>query len=458
MELKMKAHFSVSERCFLFFTFLAFFLEDPVGRPYYQFDPPTEILGNIFFRTLSSSLKLPGMTISPFEIFSYLLFFHFIFKYRISQFQKNWKTPAFYTAISLAVLMPMSLVYAAAAGAFFGELKTSFLIVQGRTFPLIGMWIYLGFELSKKKDLIFYFFNIIVICLGIKSVVAFYAYFFELQGISDTREYLIDHITSDFMTTAWVFLISSIIFMKGKTFWKSIYISICLIMLAPYIWNERRSATLGMIFFIGILFCLIKKDTYIKAWKFIAAGIACFLCFLAVTWNAQGALGSLARTLKSSADTTSDNSTQYRLIENFNLLSVVGSYPLTGAGFGKRFPLVVKLADISEVYDLFDVVPHNTVLLLWAFAGPLGLAAFGTLIAAGIGIAFNVIRKSHSNPQVRILSLVAMAVTVKWLVFVFADMALLELRSVFIFGICVGLLVRYSYTLDWQQKNSGVLS
>ena len=66
----------------------------------------------------------------------------------------------------------------------------------------------------------------------------------------------------------------------------------------------------------------------------------------------------------------------YRQIEDFNLMYAVKQFPIMGQGFGSRFESVIPLPDISFTYELFDAIPHNTLLFLWCFAGPLALAGF----------------------------------------------------------------------------------
>jgi hypothetical protein len=207
---------SLTERLFLVFAGVSFFLEDPVGKPFHEFDPPTEIIGEIFFRTLSTSLKVPGGTISPFEIFSYLLLLKMLLKHRFSVNSNLRNTHAFWFAVSIAFLMPLSALISVLNGYLWGGANTSFAIFQARTYPLLGAWIYIGFETSRNKELLYSFFKVMCSGLVFKSLLGIYCYLGVFGGDIADREYLLEHITSDFYSTAWVFLVTSIIFVRGS--------------------------------------------------------------------------------------------------------------------------------------------------------------------------------------------------------------------------------------------------
>jgi O-antigen ligase len=175
--------------------------------------------------------------------------------------------------------------------------------------------------------------------------------------------------------------------------------------------------------------------------------------YLVVTWNADGIFGFPARTLQSLFD-PDESSSGYRRVEDANLLLAVASDPLFGIGFGQRFSIVYPLPDISRFYEEYDLVPHNTLLFVWAFAGPIGFASFGALVAGVIGMAIRVARSSIDSRVTGFACIVGI-VMVKSLAYVYADIGLREVRLLAEMGLLSGGLLAISRTHARQKNDEG---
>ncbi|MHA0111699.1 hypothetical protein ACXYUI_32105, partial [Klebsiella pneumoniae] len=68
--------------------------------------------------------------------------------------------------------------------------------------------------------------------------------------------------------------------------------------------------------------------------------------------------------------------------------------PWLGRGFGEKLKMYLPLVDITAIYALADVVPHNNILFIWANAGPFGLAALAATVACGFAVAIRLNRVS----------------------------------------------------------------
>jgi O-antigen ligase len=141
-------------------------------------------------------------------------------------------------------------------------------------------------------------------------------------------------------------------------------------------------------------------------------------------------------------------------VENANLFLAVASEPLFGIGFGSRFSIVYPLPDISRFYAEFDLVPHNSLLFLWAFAGPFGLACFGAFVATVVAAAIRLAR-SATDPRVIGLACIAGMVVVKSMAYVYADLGLREVRLLAEIGALSGCIFALSRSGQAEPKVFG---
>ena len=221
-----------------------------------------------------------------------------------------------------------------------------------------------------------------------------------------------------------------------KTAWRLAGVCSCLIMGYVFLLNDRRAALVGLGLSGASLLLAMPKSLWRKIWPHAALGTLGLATFLALTWNAAGTVGFAARTIKSLSD-PNESSAGYRRIENANLLSAVEHQPLTGIGFGRRFDLVYPMPDISGIYSEFDLIPHNTLLFIWTFAGPLGMAAFATFMSISIGVALRTMRAGQDIER-SVLAALSAIVIIKGLAYVFADLGLREVRLLSFVGLIGG--------------------
>jgi len=109
--------------------------------------------------------------------------------------------------------------------------------------------------------------------------------------------------------------------------------------------------------------------------------------FLTAFCNVQHGLnGQLVRPIQSQFDPTYRDylSNIYRQAENVNLQQSFQTNKLIGMGFGMPFLTVLAQADISNIYPLWNYIPHNTLLWIGMRMGAVGNAAFWGLVAMAV--------------------------------------------------------------------------
>ncbi len=106
------------------------------------------------------------------------------------------------------------------------------------------------------------------------------------------------------------------------------------------------------------------------------------LLYIAVGWSSTNRIFKPVHVMRSAIDSKSDTSTQWRDVENFNLLQTFKQNPFLGTGYGHGFTEAVPLPPVD--YSLEHYVPHNSIAGLWAYCGYVGYTMLTALWVAGV--------------------------------------------------------------------------
>lgn len=197
--------------------------------------------------------------------------------------------------------------------------------------------------------------------------------------------------------------------------------------------NDRRLVWVQLALALAVTF-LITDWSWIK-FRLARLGLASVpvgIMYIAVGWNTSGTgVFKPVGTLKSMADSKSDDSTLWRDIENFNLHDTLSGNPITGTGLGHAFNEVIALPDVTSVYPLEPYVPHNSMLGLWAYTGYIGFTAWWMLLVVMGYFALRAYRSTR-NPTYRVATMLTPAVQLIYMVQAYGDIGL---------GVWHGLLI-----------------
>ncbi|HEY3449721.1 MAG TPA: O-antigen ligase family protein [Myxococcales bacterium] len=251
------------------------------------------------------------------------------------------------------------------------------------------------------------------------------AYFYEV--ICRPRDFKPPYVTthSDTMLFALAILLLVVFWNEARTrksFWAMVLGGLWLL-LGIYL-NGRRLAyvTLGASAFA--VFLLAPWTRLKRAVARVAlASIPVALLYVAVGWNASGGVFRPAQTVKSILVSSADRSTQTRDIENFNLAMTLKSNPLLGTGFGHEYLELSRADDISRLFPQYRLIPHNSLLGLWAFAGLFGFWLLFLPVVVAIFLAVRAYRLAPT-PLTRTLALSPVLMAIAYLLQAYGDMGL----------------------------------
>jgi hypothetical protein len=197
--------------------------------------------------------------------------------------------------------------------------------------------------------------------------------------------------------------------------------------------NHRRTVWAEVA--AGVLtYWMISRRSQLKrfAVRTLIAAIPLILVYIAVGWNSQAKIFAPVKTFRSMGDSDVDASTLYRDLENYNLLATLRFNPIAGAGFGHPFAEPVKLPDIS-FFKEYRYMPHNSLLGLWAFCGPIGFFGLWYVFVVAVFFAARSYRCART-PDDRVAALVSIVTLVIFSMQCWGDIGFSERKSIFLVG------------------------
>jgi O-antigen ligase/polysaccharide polymerase Wzy-like membrane protein len=145
--------------------------------------------------------------------------------------------------------------------------------------------------------------------------------------------------------------------------------------------------------------------------------------YIAVGWN-YGGLGRTfkpVRMLRSVIDPSTDASTLWRELENYNIIMTFRKNPIFGSGYGHPYDEIIQLPAVN--YDLEFYSPHNSLLGLWAYSGVIGYAGLTMLWVVGVYFAMRTYKGSR-EPRLRAGALVCFGTVLVYLIQCWGDLGL----------------------------------
>jgi O-antigen ligase/polysaccharide polymerase Wzy-like membrane protein len=207
--------------------------------------------------------------------------------------------------------------------------------------------------------------------------------------------------------------------------------------------NSRRIAWLSLAFGLAVMYFLFPKGTALQRVVRRAYWVALpmILLYVAVGWGRQNRIFLPLKAL-SSVTTQEDTSTIARNVENLNLIATANyNSPLTGAGWGRPYAAMNTKYDISRTFELWQYVPHNSILGLLAFTGILGFAGFWLALPTAVFLNARVARLSPDK-RVRSAATIAAAQLIVSANQLYGDMGIFSLQAMYVIAVSYAIALR----------------
>jgi hypothetical protein len=208
--------------------------------------------------------------------------------------------------------------------------------------------------------------------------------------------------------------------------------------------SRRRASLVGAEAGFFVLIAILAVTNWRRFSMIAPIALILGAVYMGMFWNNNGALGQPVRGVKSVLSLTSQSerdrtSDEYREIESLNAYFNIHMNPATGLGFGIPYSKPYGLQNLTELWSLWEYIPHNTILWLWMKGGALLFFSFWLLLGSALARGVSLTRGLR-DPVLLSAVAVSCAVLVMVVLYSYVDLALVSPRLMVYFGLSLGLL------------------
>lgn len=383
---------------------VAFSLDFPSEQPYTGlWRPPWMPLSELFFDNVRKTI--PGSFI-PFSPYFLLLFLMTIRAVTASHPTPDPVARPMRRAVGLCLAALAAVeVRGILAG---GDIQTSLRQITGLvTVPMVALLVIEGTR--NHAGLVERLAKAVLLAAAWKALLAVFAYVSYIRPMFGvvridpdgfpipSPEYVTTH--SDSVLWAWALMIVVLRWFDGR--WRQRRFQ--LLLLGPLyaiaiILNARRLTWVQLALAGMVVVWLSRPAVKQQLGRVLSVTWPVILVYVAIGWTSQAAVFSPVQSLRS-VFSTSDASNASRDIENLNLVFTFRQHPILGTGFGHPYDVLVAPVDLSKGFEEFRYIPHNSLLALWSFAGPIGFIGFWSVIVVGMTFAVRAYRDAPPDAQ-----------------------------------------------------------
>jgi hypothetical protein len=196
--------------------------------------------------------------------------------------------------------------------------------------------------------------------------------------------------------------------------------------------NGRRMVWIQVIMVFVTVYLITEQNAFkrkVQRWALFLLPIVAV--YVIAGWGSSGGIFKPVNVIRSAVDSSTDGSTAWRDLENFDLIYTLRMFPLFGTGYGNSFAEIWPLPAVD--YELERFIPHNSLLGLWCYGGYAGYTGL-TLLWVG-GVFFALRAYHHSKvPLEKAGALVSFGMILIYYIQCFGDLGLGTFTGVFLVG------------------------
>jgi hypothetical protein len=429
-------------------TFIGLTFENPGDVPAADlWHSPLYPLGKLLLSQLKHSLGVGALVMTGFDLLLFLLAFIYVYRRSIgSTLDVGERVPVPKPLTTAAFVM----LFAAFAFWGWGLLRggsSRFALWQVHHVVYLPiMFLFMAAVIPGPAQRVI-FARIVVAAACIKAVLAIW-----IRSRFPEAEYATTHHDSMLFGAATCFVIATLLERFDK---KNLRRALWLLPLLVWgmVANDRRLVWVQIGVALVFVFILMRRTKLkVLVSRAILYSLPVIALYVAAGWGNPSGVFAPVGTIRSMVDSKSDMSSEWRDLENFNLVTTLKSHPLTGTGWGHPFEMAVLLPDVVSQYELEPYLPHNSVLGIWAYTGYVGFTVLWMLLVFGIYFAARAYRAAQ-DPYDRITAHTCLATIMVYVVHCYGDMALGSWTSIFLVSLSLTYAGKLAVTTGaWRRR------
>jgi hypothetical protein len=215
-----------------------------------------------------------------------------------------------------------------------------------------------------------------------------------------------------------------------------------LLFLGAILWNARRLAWVSLGVSAVVMLALIPRGAMRRRVNMVTLVVGPLLAIY--YFVGQGSSSRIFKPLQSinTVTTEEDGSTRARNNENLGLIATAQtSSPWVGTGWGEKYVCLSDKYSIAKFFELWQYIPHNSILGLLAFTGILGFAGYWLPFPTGAFFNARVARLARSQ-EARNCGAVGVALLVVCANQFYGDMGLFYTKPMYVMSACFAMAIR----------------
>jgi O-antigen ligase len=395
--------------------------DDTVEAATGQWRTPFALVGDVVHFRLDSVLKLPGLAVTGMEILLALLFG--VWAYRRSTMSRvdGLDRPRPATAISVFLLIYLAgVLYSELFGLARGLPLVPWKLRNLLHAPLLATLFLLAFRDTRDHLLLGRF---IVVSACVRAVIAIIVQRVAIAETGGRFAFATSHGDSLLFAMALFLLVIDLLLRPDRSRLVRFWLLVPLIVIGG-IENQRR------IFWVMLFMTLASAYLLspMKHWKVVATRVLLvtlpvIVLYVGVGWNAGAAVFAPVQTLRSVVDTSTNRSSYWREVENWNIAVSMRELPITGLGLGGSYTEIMANDSMTDEYKEYREWPHNSYLGLLLL---LGLGGFTAVFALPAVVVFLSVRsyRMADTPELKLVALACLGGVIACLVLAWGDLGM----------------------------------
>jgi hypothetical protein len=211
--------------------------------------------------------------------------------------------------------------------------------------------------------------------------------------------------------------------------------------LGAILWNARRLAWVSLGASAVVMLALIPRGAMRRRVNMVTIVVGPLLAIYFVV--GQGSSSRIFKPLQSfnTVTTEEDGSTRARNNENLGLIATAQPSPWVGTGWGEKYVCLSDKYSIAKIFELWQYIPHNSILGLLAFTGILGFAGYWLPFPTAAFFNARVARLARSQ-EARNCGAVGVALLVVCANQLYGDMGLFYMKPMYVMSACFAMAIR----------------
>jgi O-antigen ligase/polysaccharide polymerase Wzy-like membrane protein len=339
-----------------------------------------------------------------------------------------------------------------------GDFRTSLWEIRSQAYMLIAY--VLACNLIDKRRAVDFLLWILIVGAGIKGVQGTWRLYIALHGNVHSVESIFPHEQSFYFNIFLCFVPISFLYGASSRL-KKVMLAFLPFVIIAGLANQRRAAILALcLAFVVILMVTAaaqpaRRRVLVRIFFALALILPPYYSYYSTK---SGLLAEPAAAIASAfnpnpRDASSD---LYRVNEDKDILATMKSSPLYGYGFGKPMLTPYPLADISQIYVFWNIMPHNSILWIWMRLGTIGYLFFWLLIGSAV-LQATALTIRLRDPVLKGIALLMLTLILQEVVLGYLDLQWSNYRNLISMGIAfalIGKLGRYDVANDPQDMRS----